>query len=989
MRFKKLSKTLLLICIMTIGISAQIKRVEFAASDSVTHCRVIPLSENSLLALYTKPLIQESQSLFIRKSEDNGNTWGEERLIDSLRVDTVNDSLPPFAGIKLNSGKTIIVFRDTDKKIVLRYSTDLFNWSSKTVLPSTSWFEHRYLNSLSLLQSNDNSLLFSCSSRNRGTYICKSSDEGMTWRVTKETSSGADTPFLFNLNSGRTLFVSSSRLYMGKINIAGSSNNGDTWDINYNGIQHDRPVYNPVARCEKDGTINVWFESSSVIAFENQQYLNYDIYRSTSTDTGKTWSVPIQVTHFRGQDRNPYLSFLGDKSIMNFRSDREDPDRRYNSYFGQLNDAADLNAPPYLYGYKTEFPNPDFPNVLINAYAGSDTVLESVKTIFATENKTDSIELFDDGMHSDGEADDFIFGNILYRLEHATNYTIHHSLTDIKKTNAIFSAKSIFPLVGAGEKAYLNINKFSFSLRSKGEIVGTYDGVPVLFSGGFLISGFSNNTLWGSGMMPASLIEDYYPGKVGSSKDDPRNRIYTVKSSDAPFAPSWFSWKTAVELGALFYDGDKDGVYNPRDLNMNSQWDPSEDRPDLIGDMTAFCVYNDGVPANFGRFGSPPQKIEIRQTVFASGSLPEEAFNNSVFVRYSIINKNPGVPVMDEVLFGFWGDPDLGNPSDDLIGSDTLRQSVFIYNRTPDNLFGVTSPALFSKIVQGPVSYVAGETYNDINQNYQYDEGIDIPLDTAYNRLGNYIGYETFPGAKNLPVYATSCFLEQDPILGDPNFLLQARNSLRGLSRISGQPINPCNFNFGIVAGGVNCGDVDKKMIFSGDPVTNYGWICKSPSDQRTLVSTGPYKLEYDKPVDIIVAYVAGRGSDQFNSIDVARGYADVIQSSYEKNFPELYSYKEINDTSLLIIGNYELFQNHPNPFNPYTIIKYTVESKSRVTVRIFDILGREVAIPVDEEKEAGNYQIRFDAGALSSGVYFYQFRAGNFVSTKKMILLR
>jgi hypothetical protein len=191
-----------------------------------------------------------------------------------------------------------------------------------------------------------------------------------------------------------------------------------------------------------------------------------------------------------------------------------------------------------------------------------------------------------------------------------------------------------------------------------------------------------------------------------------------------------------------------------------------------------------------------------------------------------------------------------------------------------------------------------------------------------------------------------------------------------------------------LVAGGVNCEDINKRMIFSGDPVTNYGWICNYSTDQRTLISTGPFKLEYDKPVDIIVAYVMGRGSDQFNSIDVAREYAGVIQSSYEQNFPEMYSYKEINDT-FLIIGSYELFQNHPNPFNPYTIIKYTVESKSRVTVRVFDILGREVATPVDEEKEAGNYQIRFDAGILSSGVYFYQLHAGDYVSTKKMILLR
>jgi len=1004
MKFKKLNKTLLLICIMAIGISAQVKRVEFATSDSVTYCRVMPLSENSLLALYTKPLTEDSQFLYIKKSDDYGETWSEGNLVDKIKVYPEYDSIPPFAGLKLNSGKVIVIYRDVPtSNIVVKSSNDLSTWSAKVELPDTSLLLHHRKNCFSLLQTHDNSILFSCSSRNRGTYICKSSDEGMTWRATKETFSGTDTPFLFNLNSGITLYASAYRGDMYATVLNGSSNNGDTWDINYNGIQHDRPVYNPVARCEKDGTINVWFESSSVITFENQQYLNYDIYRSVSTDTGKTWSVPIRVTHFPGQDRNPYLSFLGDKSIMNFRSDREDPDRRYNFYFGQFNENMDLNPSPYLYDYKIDFPNPDFPNALFTAYTGSHLNLQSVKVIYSTVDRKDSIELFDDGLHSDVEANDFIFGNIINRLETGVKYNMGYSITDINNTYGFFNATNIIPLMGSAESIIFDINKLYLPISNKGEIAdvhvpltngygtayGKYDDVIVLFSGGFLISGFSNDTLWGSGMMSSSLIEDYYPGNVGSSKEDLRNRIYTIKSTDAPFAPSWFSWKTAVEMGARFYDGDKDGIYNPKDLNNNTQWDPSEDRPDLIGDMTAFCVYNDGVAANLKRFGCPPQKIEVRQTVFASGSYQEAAFNNSVFVRYSIINKNPVVPVMDEVFFGFWGDPDLGIYSDDLIGSDTLRQSVFTYNRTPDNLFGVNPPALFSKIVQGPVSYVAGETYNDINQNSKYDTGVDVALDTAYNRLGNYIGYESFPGAKNIPVYATSCFLEQNVVIGEPNFLLEARNSLRGLSRISGEPIDPCNFGYGIISGGVNCGEVNKRMIFSGDPVTNYGWICKFPMDQRTLISTGPFKLEYDKPVDIIVAYVMGRGSDQFNSIDVARGYADVIRNSYEKNFPELYSYKEINDTSLLIIGSYELFQNHPNPFNPYTIIKYTVEAKSRVSVKVFDILGREAATLVEEEKEAGNYQIRFDAGTLSSGVYFYQFRAGDFVSTKKMILLR
>ena len=75
-------------------------------------------------------------------------------------------------------------------------------------------------------------------------------------------------------------------------------------------------------------------------------------------------------------------------------------------------------------------------------------------------------------------------------------------------------------------------------------------------------------------MASASLIENYLPGNVGSNQYDPRYKIYVVKESDQPFGPSWQEWIFAVEIGAEFYDGDNDGVYNPIDLNGNGEWDP-------------------------------------------------------------------------------------------------------------------------------------------------------------------------------------------------------------------------------------------------------------------------------------------------------------------------------------------------------------------------------------------------------------------------------
>jgi hypothetical protein len=104
-------------------------------------------------------------------------------------------------------------------------------------------------------------------------------------------------------------------------------------------------------------------------------------------------------------------------------------------------------------------------------------------------------------------------------------------------------------------------------------------------------------------------------------------------------------------------------------------------------------------------------------------------------------------------------------------------------------------------------------------------------------------------------------------------------------------------------------------------------------------------------------------------------------------------SYILVNTTGILadnnIIKGYSLSQNYPNPFNPSTNISFNIPSKSFVSLRIFDLLGKEVATIVSEEMSAGSYSREWNASAFSSGVYFYRLTAGNFVQTRKLCLLR
>jgi hypothetical protein len=85
----------------------------------------------------------------------------------------------------------------------------------------------------------------------------------------------------------------------------------------------------------------------------------------------------------------------------------------------------------------------------------------------------------------------------------------------------------------------------------------------------------------------------------------------------------------------------------------------------------------------------------------------------------------------------------------------------------------------------------------------------------------------------------------------------------------------------------------------------------------------------------------------------------------------------------------FSLSQNYPNPFNPSTNIKYSIKEKSKVELKVFDLLGNEIATLVNEEKAPGNYDVSFDASFLSSGIYLYTIKVGSFVQTRKMLLMK
>jgi len=200
-----------------------------------------------------------------------------------------------------------------------------------------------------------------------------------------------------------------------------------------------------------------------------------------------------------------------------------------------------------------------------------------------------------------------------------------------------------------------------------------------------------------------------------------------------------------------------------------------------------------------------------------------------------------------------------------------------------------------------------------------------------------------------------------------------------------GNFVDPCNFPYGHVIN-QECKSIDPTFWFSGDPVAKIGWLNTTPQDQRQILSTGNFDLIKNDPVDIIVAYTAEQGTDELNSITKTRQTVSYIHEEYENNFSTLVGVEEKPEE---INKSFSLSQNYPNPFNPTTIIKFSIPHSQFSTLKVYDILGQEVATIFNEVKARGTYQLTFNASQLASGVYFYRLTSGDFVRTRKMMLIK
>ena len=178
-------------------------------------------------------------------------------------------------------------------------------------------------------------------------------------------------------------------------------------------------------------------------------------------------------------------------------------------------------------------------------------------------------------------------------------------------------------------------------------------------------------------------------------------------------------------------------------------------------------------------------------------------------------------------------------------------------------------------------------------------------------------------------------------------------------------------------------------LFYTNQPVTLYYNFYSLPTEREILLT--PLAI---KDSNLIIAQVLRDGQSYTNYDPVNRILT--LPSGVGGQFDVTYNTLITNIVAdvPVIVDDFELSQNYPNPFNPSTKIKITIPSvgtRDRVSVllKVYDVLGNEVATIVNEEKPAGSYEVEFKGNNLSSGVYFYQLRAGSFIQTKKMLMIK
>ncbi len=406
-------------------------------------------------------------------------------------------------------------------------------------------------------------------------------------------------------------------------------------------------------------------------------------------------------------------------------------------------------------------------------------------------------------------------------------------------------------------------------------------------------------------------------------------------------------------LGAPVVDGDGD----PTNYNL-----AGGDLPELLGDQRLWWIMNDRGNSHEST-ESEPIGLEVQASAFAFNN--PGPLGNFTFYEYEIINKNTK-PLTDAYVSMF-ADVDLGDFSDDYVGSDSLLQYGYAYNS--DNLddgcgVGIVPPAVGFTFLPT----IAGNA-----------DGIDNNFDGTIDEEGEMVGISSV--LSNVEPYMLDRYknvMEGRFEFGDTMYKGGQGHALWNFP--SNLPLTPTHF------------------VYSGDPVTGAFWTEFNTDDQgtpntpydRNLVTTmGTFDIAPGETKTIRLAIVWSQGTDHLHSVSLLKkdvtGVRRTGEALFTANLPER-PQKRDTPPNGFVLG---FDQNYPNPFTESTTIRYSLPQDMRVRLTVFDMLGREIQTLVEQRQAAGTYSVNFEADNLPGGIYLARIELDYLQFTKRMVLIR
>jgi hypothetical protein len=385
-------------------------------------------------------------------------------------------------------------------------------------------------------------------------------------------------------------------------------------------------------------------------------------------------------------------------------------------------------------------------------------------------------------------------------------------------------------------------------------------------------------------------------------------------------------------------------------------------------DQVIWYVVNDLDPTlTLNLYGSDPMGIELQVTIWAFNR-PSQPAEDAIFKRYRIINQS-GCR-FDSMFVAQWSDPDVGMPNDDFAGCDTLLQMGYAYNSTNvDSLYlrhGLSPAAAGYVLLYGPV--------------------VPSPGDTAIFDL------KKLPDYRNLPMTSFSYFAPGSPFT-DPPFRDYA-GTRYWYKMLNGYAPNNDDMNDLIrytIGSGPGAGQ-PTLFPLAGDPYQQTGDLdgrgTNLPDgDRRMALSSGPFTMQPGDTQEVMVLLAGGLEENNLLSVEYLKNTVSQLRYPFGIPFVSLPHQQKVT-------LSYALEQNYPNPFNPVTTITFTLPRQEKVELEVYNLLGKKVRVLLQEQMIAGSHLVQWDgrndAGeSLGSGIYFYRLKAGDFVQTRRMLLLK